>query len=365
VPPIYQTTTYAQDDVGVHKGYDYSRAANPTRQMLEENLASLEGGQYGVTFASGMAALSALLTHFVSGDHFIISENVYGGTFRAVTRIFNRFGLEASWVDTMELERVAEAIRPQTKAVIIETPTNPMMTLTDIAATAALTREKGLITIVDNTFMTPYFQRPLEMGADVVYHSTTKYLGGHSDIIGGVIITSHKELADDLYFIQKSVGAVPAPFDCWLTSRSIKTLPVRMKQHDLNARQLATQLAGHPKVKAVHYPGLPSHPQYDLAQRQQRTPDGQPAFGGMISLDVGSLDQARTFVKALHIFTLAESLGGVESLVNHPATMTHASVPKGKRESFGLTDGLVRLSVGIEDIRDLEDDLAGALAALT
>ena len=364
VPPIYQTTTYAQSDLGVHKGFDYSRAANPTRRGLEENLASLEGGQYGIAFSSGMAALSALMTHFRSGDHVIVSAGVYGGTYRAITQVFNRFDLTASWVDTTTLGPVAAAIRPETRAIIIESPSNPMMSLTDIKAVSALARERGLLAIVDNTFMTPYCQRPLELGAHVVYHSTTKYISGHSDIIGGAVVTSDERLAEDLYFIQKTLGAVPSPFDCWLTSRSLKTLAIRMDRHNSNALQLGRFLAERPEVKAIYYPGLPSHPQYDLAVTQQRTPTGEPAFGGMISFETGSLENARTVVQRLQIFTLAESLGGVESLVNHPATMTHASVPREVRESYQLTDGLVRLSVGIEDVEDLETDLAQALAVL-
>ena len=362
VPPIYQTTTYAQEDLGVHRGYDYSRAANPTRQMLESNLASLEGGSSAIAFASGMAAFTALMTHFRSGDHFIISENVYGGTYRALTQVFSRFGLTASWVDMTTTEPFLAAVGPGTKAIIIESPTNPMMSLTDIAQFSSLARERGLLTIVDNTFMTPYCQRPLELGADVVYHSTTKYLCGHSDIIGGVVITSDSSLATDLAFIQKSLGAVPSPFDCWLTLRSLKTLAVRMDRHNDNALQLAHFLDGHPKVSRVYFPGLKDHPQYDLALKQQRTPDGKPAFGGMISFETGSRENARRIARALKVFTLAESLGGVESLVSHPVTMTHAAVPKEQRESFGLTEGLLRLSVGIEDLADLQADLEGALA---
>ncbi|MEE9465633.1 MAG: PLP-dependent aspartate aminotransferase family protein [Candidatus Neomarinimicrobiota bacterium] len=363
VPPIYQTTTFAQEDLGVHKGYDYSRAANPTREMMETNLASLEGGAHAVAFASGMAALTAVMNHFRSGDHFIISENVYGGTYRAMTEVLDRVGLEASWVDMTTPEPFLEAVRPETKAIIIESPTNPMMSLTDIAAFSNLAHERGLITVVDNTFLTPYCQRPLELGADVVYHSTTKYLSGHSDVIGGVVITNDSALADDLAFIQKSLGAVPSPFDCWLTQRSLKTLAVRMERHNHNALQLASFLESHPKVQQVYFPGLESHPQHALALRQQRTPGDQPAFGGMLSFETGSREAASKVARALKVFTLAESLGGVESLVNHPVTMTHASVPKDKRESFGLTEGLLRLSVGIEDVADLQADLEEALAS--
>jgi cystathionine beta-lyase/cystathionine gamma-synthase len=309
-----------------------------------------------------MAAFTALLTHFRSGDHFIISENVYGGTYRAVTQVLDRFRLAASWVDMTTPEPFLAAVGPSTKAIIIESPTNPMMSLTDITRFSSLARERGLLTVVDNTFMTPYCQRPLELGADVVYHSTTKYLCGHSDIIGGVVITSDSELAADLAFIQKSLGAVPAPFDCWLTLRSLKTLAVRMDRHNHNALQLARFLNDHPKVSRVYFPGLKDHPQYDLAQQQQRTPDGLPAFGGMISFETGSRENASKVARALKVFTLAESLGGVESLVNHPVTMTHASVPREQRESLGLTEGLLRLSVGIEDLADLQADLEQALS---
>lgn len=364
VPPLHLTTTYAQDDIGVHRGFVYSRVQNPTRANLEQNLASLEGGKYGVAFASGMAALSALVMHFKTGDHFVVGENVYGGTYRVLTQVFNRFHIEVSWVDSSSVEDIAAAIEPATRAVIIESPSNPMMTLTDIARTAQLARDQGLLCIVDNTFMSPYCQRPLELGAHVAFHSVTKYLAGHSDVLMGALVTSEDDLAEDLYFVQKSVGAVPSPFDCWLTSRSLKTLPVRIEQHSRNALALAQFLEEHPAVKKVYYPGLPGHLQYELAARQQRTPAGRPVFGGMISCDLGSLERAKAFIRGLEIFTLAESLGGVESLVEHPAIMTHASIPRERRESIGLTDGLVRLSVGIEDVEDLEADLAAGLGAL-
>ncbi len=365
VPPVYQTSTYAQSDVGVHQGYDYSRAGNPTRANLEMAVASLEGATHGIAFASGMAALSAIITHFKAGDHFIVSENVYGGTYRVLTQVFDRFGIGSTWVDTSALDNVVAALRPATVAIMVETPTNPMMSITDLAGVAQIARERNLLSMVDNTFMSPYFQRPLELGADLVFHSTTKYLGGHSDIIGGIVLTSNNELAEGLAFIQKSVGAVPAPFDCWLTSRSLKTLALRMEQHQANALALAAYLEGRTEVRKIFYPGLPSHPQHELATRQQRTPDGRPGYGGMISIETGSLEKARTLVNGLQIFTLAESLGGVESLVNHPATMTHAAVPRKKREAFGLTDGLVRFSVGVEDVADLEADIGQALARLT
>ncbi len=361
VPPLHLTSTYAQEDFAVHKGYDYSRATNPTRSALEANLASLEGAKYAATYASGMAALTALLTHFKVGDHFIISENVYGGTFRLMTEIFNRYGFEATWVDPTRQMNFAKEILPTTRAIIVETPSNPMMTLTDIRDVADLAHANNLMCIVDNTFMSPYCQRPMELGADAVFHSITKYLGGHSDIIAGVVMTSNDELAEDMLFIQKSVGAIPSPFECWLIQRSLKTLAVRMEQHNRNAQHLAEILEGLKGIEQVFYPGLPSHPQHELATTQQRTPKGEPAFGGMISFDAGSLEKARKIATSLEIFTLAESLGGVESLINHPAMMTHASVPREKRESFGLTDGILRLSVGIENIEDLEADLIQAV----
>ncbi|MFC1481420.1 trans-sulfuration enzyme family protein [Candidatus Neomarinimicrobiota bacterium] len=364
VPPIFQTSTYAQSDLGVHQGYDYSRAANPTRAAMEANLAGLEGADFGIAFASGMAALSAIVQHFKAGDHFILSENVYGGTYRALTQVFDRFDVHTSWVDTTKLSDIEAAICPDTKAIILETPTNPMMSITDLKGVSELAHGHGLISIVDNTFLTPYCQRPLELGADVVFHSTTKYICGHSDVIGGIVITSDQQLAEDLAFIQKSLGAVPAPFDCWLTSRSLKTLAVRMDRHNYNAGILAAYLEKHSAVSMIYYPGLQSHPQHGLAARQQLDPDGNPVFGGMLSIDVGDLKKASKIARGLKIFTLAESLGGVESLINHPPTMTHASVPEEQRARLGITDGLLRLSVGIEAIDDLQEDLEQALAAL-
>ncbi|MCH8328082.1 MAG: PLP-dependent transferase, partial [Candidatus Marinimicrobia bacterium] len=301
IPPIYLTSTFAQADFGVHKGYDYSRAANPTRQNLEETIASLEGGSHGVAFASGMAAFSAIVTHFKQGDHLVLSENVYGGTYRALTQIFNRFGIGSSWIDTTGLDNIRDAMTPDTVAIVIETPSNPMMTVTDLAGVAGIARERNLLSIVDNTFMSPYFQRPLEHGIDIVYHSTTKYLAGHSDILGGIVVTSNDEVAEDMAFTQKSLGAVPSPFDCWLTSRSLKTLAVRMERHNANAARLATFLDARPEVQNVFYPGLESHPQHDLAARQQTNPDGRPAFGGMISFDTGSLENARRFARGVNV----------------------------------------------------------------
>ena len=364
IPPIYQTSTYAQEQAGVHQGFDYSRTANPSRQRLEQALADLEGGRFCLTYSTGMAALSALLSHFKSGDHIIVSEQVYGGTFRVLTQIFSRSGLQASWVDTRSIDHIAAAVGAQTRAILIETPSNPMMHLTDIEAVAQLARKHGLLCIVDNTFMTPYGQRPLELGAHVVHHSVTKYLGGHSDLLLGALITDDEELAADLRLIQGSVGAVPSPFECWLASRSLKTLAARMELHHSNAGQLAEVLQTHLQEGRVYYSGLTSHPQHGLAGRQQRTPDGRPAFGGMISFEVGSLENCRAFIDRLEIFTLAESLGGVESLVCIPAVMTHASIPREKRAALGITDSLVRLSVGIEDLSDLRADLERGLAGL-
>ena len=361
IPPIHQTTTFAQDDLGVHRGFDYTRAKNPTRSNLELNLASLEGGSHCFAFSSGMSALSALMMHFRAGDHLVVGENVYGGTYRALTRVFNRAGITTAWVDTRTIDSIAAAITPATKAIILESPTNPMMTLTDIEKAAQLARDRGLLCAVDNTFMSPYCQRPLELGAHVVAHSITKYLAGHSDVLMGALITSDDELAEDFELLQMSVGAVPSPMECWLVLRSLKTLALRMEQHSNNALELARFLEGHPSVEGGRYPGLPSHPQHELAARQQRTPDGESIFGGMICFEVGNLERARAVIQNLEVFTLAESLGGVESLVDHPALMTHASVPKNQRETFGLTDGLVRLSVGIEDLADLKADLGAAL----
>jgi cystathionine beta-lyase/cystathionine gamma-synthase len=365
VPPLHQTTTFAQDDIGEHRGFIYSRAKNPTRTRLEENLASLEGGQYGLVFASGMSALSALVMHFKTGDHFIIGKDIYGGTYRVFERVFNRFNIQCSWVDTRSLDNIAASINSHTRGIILETPSNPMMVLSDIEAVTQLARDNSLMCIVDNTFMSPYCQRPLELGAHVAFHSVTKYLAGHSDVLMGALITNETDLAEDLYFVQKSVGSVPSPFDCWLTSRSLKTLAVRMEQHCRSAALLAQFLENRSEVHRVFYPGLASHPQRELATRQQHSPDGDTVFGGMISFDIGSLDRARALIKHLQIFTLAESLGGVESLVEHPAVMTHAEVPREQREAIGLTEGLVRLSVGIEDITDLQEDLASALDSLS
>jgi cystathionine beta-lyase/cystathionine gamma-synthase len=354
--PIYQTSTYVQPALGQHKGFEYARTRNPTRDALERNLAALEGGTHGFAFASGLAATDAVLKLLQAGDHVICGENVYGGTHRLMTRVFAQLGLTFSFVDTRDPAKVANAVTPATRMIFLETPSNPMMRLTDLAAMGALANQRKLLVAVDNTFATPVFQRPLELGAHLVIHSTTKYLNGHSDMVGGAVITHRDDLAERLGFLQNAAGAVPGPFDCWLALRGTKTLALRMRQHDSNGRCIAEWLQGHAAVQRVYYPGLADHPQHDLARRQMS------GFGGMISLELGSAARARVLVESTRIFALAESLGGVESLVGHPASMTHASVPQAMREAMGLTDGLVRLSVGIEDVDDLRADLEQALA---
>jgi cystathionine beta-lyase/cystathionine gamma-synthase len=353
--PIYQTSTYVQDGLGRHKGFEYARTRNPTRDALERNVAALEGAPHGFAFASGLAATDAVLKLLSAGDHVICGENVYGGTHRIMTKVFERLGLAFSFVDSRQMGPIEAAITAATRMIYVETPTNPMMHLTDLAAVGALARDRGLLLAVDNTFATPVFQRPLELGAQIVLHSTTKYLNGHSDMVGGMVLTTSDDVAERLGFLQNSVGAVPGPFDCWLALRGTKTLHLRMERHDRNGRRIAEWLSEDPRVRRVYYPGLPSHPQHDLARRQMR------GFGGMISLDVGSLERARQVVERTRIFALAESLGGVESLIGHPASMTHASVPREMRERMGLTDGLVRLSVGVEDVDDLIGDIDQAL----
>ncbi|HEU4763491.1 MAG TPA: cystathionine gamma-synthase [Gemmatimonadales bacterium] len=354
MPPIYQTSTYAQEGLGKHKGYEYARTANPTREALERNVAALEGAIHGFAFGSGLAALDALLKVLSSGDHVVCGENVYGGSHRMMTRIFARFGLEFSFVDTSDIRNVEAAITPKTRLLYCETPTNPMMTLTDLRAVGDLAQARGLVFAVDNTFATPIFQRPIEYGADVVLHSTTKYLNGHSDMVGGILVTRRDDLAEQFGFIQNASGGVPGPMDCWLALRGIKTLPLRMERHDATGRRIAAWLATHKLVKRIYYPGLPTHPQHDLAKRQMS------GFGGMISIDLGDVDLARRVVERTKVFRLAESLGGVESLIGHPASMTHASVPVPMRQKMGLTDSLIRLSCGIEDAEDLMGDLEQA-----
>jgi len=354
--PIYQTSTYVQPALGRHKGFEYARTRNPTRDALERNLAALEGGTHGFAFASGLAATDAVLKLLQAGDHVICGENVYGGTHRLMTEVFAQLGLTFSFVDTRDPAKAARAVTPATRMIFLETPSNPMMRLTDLAAVGALANDRKLLVAVDNTFATPVFQRPLALGTHLVIHSTTKYLNGHSDMVGGAVITNRDDLAERLAFLQNAAGAVPGPFDCWLALRGTKTLTLRMRQHDTSGRCLAEWLQGHAAVQRVYYPGLPDHPQHELARRQMS------GFGGMISLELGSAARARVFVESTRIFALAESLGGVESLVGHPASMTHASVPQAMREEMGLTDGLVRLSVGIEDVEDLRADLEQALA---
>lgn len=357
--PIYYTSTYAQTSPGEHKGYEYSRTHNRTRFALEANLASLEGGAGALCFASGLAATATLLQLFDAGTHVVACDDLYGGTFRLFDKVFRRHGFEFSYVDPLGGAAAVEAaIRPTTKLVWIESPTNPLLKLTDIAAVSKVCKARGVLVAVDNTFMTPFIQRPLELGADVVAHSMTKYLNGHSDVVGGALIFKDAALRDRVAFLQNAVGAVISPMDSFLVLRGTKTLHVRMERHEQNARTLAAWLATHPQVEKVYYPGLESHPQHALAKQQQS------GFGGMISFVLrGNLDQARRFLSACRIFTLAESLGGVESLIEHPAIMTHASVPAETRQKLGILDGFIRLSVGIEDVADLQADLAGAFAA--
>jgi cystathionine beta-lyase/cystathionine gamma-synthase len=354
--PIFQTSTYVQQAIGQNKGYDYARTINPTRQALERNVAALEGGKHGFAFGSGMGAIHTVLTMLSSGDHVVCGENVYGGTHRLMDKILTRLGLTFSFVDTRSVEAVEQAITPKTKMLFAETPTNPLMRLCDLAALGDLAKDRKLLFVVDNTFATPVFQRPLEFGADIVVHSATKYLNGHSDMVGGIAVLNRDDLAEQVLFIEKSVGAVPGPFDAWLALRGTKTLAVRMKQHDANGRRVAEWLSNHKRVQKVYYPGLPSHPQHDLACRQMK------GFGGMLSIELGSLEAANRMVSRTKLFYLAESLGGVESLIGHPASMTHAAVPAAMRQAMGLSDGLVRLSVGIEDVNDLITDLDQALA---
>ena len=355
--PIYQTSTYIQEGVGRHKGYEYARTDNPTRQALERNVAALEGATHGFAYGSGLAALDVLLKVLKSGDHVVCGENMYGGSHRLMERIYTRFGLQFSFVDSRDIRNIEAALRPETRMIYCETPTNPMMQLTDLSAVGDLTQAHGFLFAVDNTFATPVFQRPLEVGADVVLHSTTKYLNGHSDMVGGLLLTRRDDLAEQFGFIQNAAGAVPGPMDCFLALRGTKTLPLRMRQHDANGRVVAQWLSERKDVQRVYYPGLPSHPQHELAKRQMS------GFGGMISFDVGDAARARRIAERTRIFVLAESLGGVESLMGHPATMTHASVPPALREKMGLTDSLLRLSCGIEDVEDLVADLDQALKA--
>lgn len=356
VPPIYETATYVLEEVGKDKGFDYTRSSNPTRQILEDNLAAIDGGKHGVCFASGMAAVDACLKLLSAGDHVVSSDDVYGGVSRHFDNVLARYGLSFSYVDTSNPQAVRDAIRPQTKMLWIETPTNPLLKITDLQAVGEIADKHRLYFCVDSTFATPVYLRPLEHGADIVMHSTTKYLSGHNQLIGGVVITNRKDVYDSMKFIQKTIGAVPSPFDCWLTLLGMKTLHLRMPRHSTNAQQVAEYLERHPKVAKVTYPGLPSHPQYAIAKKQMS------GFSGMLSFELkGGIPAGKALMNSVQLCSLAESLGGVETMITHPATMTHVDVPVEQRHARGLTDGLVRLSVGIEDVDDILADLEQAL----
>ncbi|AIG28368.1 bifunctional cystathionine gamma-lyase/homocysteine desulfhydrase [Brevibacillus sp. 7WMA2] len=354
--PIYQVSTYKQEGIGVHKGYEYSRTGNPTRHALETYMADIEGGARGLAFGSGMAALSTILSLCSQGDHLVVGDDVYGGTYRVITRVFSKLGLEATYVDTTDLAAVEKALRPNTRMIIMETPTNPLLNVTDVRAVAAIAKSKGVLLVVDNTFMTPYWQNPLDLGADIVFHSATKYLGGHSDVVAGIVVTKEAELGEQLHFQQNAIGAILGPQDSWLLLRGAKTLGLRMEEHEKNANQLAKWLQEQASISRVLYPGLASHPGHEQMKKQAR------GFGGMISFDVGSDKRAEEVLSKLKYFTLAESLGAVESLIGLPARMTHASIPAERRAELGITDGLLRISVGIEDVEDLMEDLEQALS---
>ena len=356
--PIYLSSTYVQQGIGENKGYEYSRVSNPTRTRLEENLASLEGGIAAKVFASGMAAINAVASLLKAGDHVVCGNDLYGGTPRLFNQVLSRNGLEFSYIDTSVAENVEGAIRRNTRMVYVETPTNPLMRLSDLNAISRICRRKKVELVVDNTFMSPYFQQPLKLGADMVIHSTTKFLNGHSDGLGGVVICSREDQAEELAFLQKAAGAILSPFECWLLLRGVKTLAARMEIHDRNGREVANFLAGHRKVKKVFYPGLDSHPQHELARRQMS------GFGSMITFETGSLKNANKMLKRLQVCSLGESLGGVETLISHPATMTHAALGEKGRRAIGITDGMVRISVGIEDVEDILEDLENGLAAI-
>ena len=355
VTPIYQTSTYVQDALGKHKGYEYARTQNPTRAALETNLAAIEGGRAAFAFASGMAAIGAIASMLKSGEHVIVSDNVYGGTLRLFDQVLRRYDLSFSYIDSADPDEVERAFTRSTRMLFVETPSNPLMRLTDLRLVASLAHHHNARLVVDNTFASPCLQRPIELGADLVVHSTTKYLNGHSDSVGGVVIAKKDDDVEWLKFVQNAAGAILSPFDSWLVLRGTKTLPLRMAEHSSNGLALAEFLAAHPQVKRVYYPGLPSHPQYELARRQMR------GFGGMLAFDLGSLEAARRVLNTVRLMSLAESLGGVETLISHPATMTHASVPADHRVALGITDGVVRISAGLEDIEDLREDLAQAL----
>lgn len=354
--PIYQVSTYEQESVGVHKGYEYSRTGNPTRHALEEVIKELEDGVRGFAFSSGMAAIHAVLSLLKTGDHVILTDDVYGGTYRIFTKVLNRLGIESTFVDTTSLQALEEALQSNTKAIYVETPTNPLLKVTDIAAVAKWSKQHELLFIVDNTFSTPYWQTPLALGADIVLHSATKYIGGHSDVVAGLAVVNSEQLGEDLHFIQNAIGAVLGPMDSWLLMRGLKTLGLRMEAQERNTEQLVTFLNQHPTVSKVYYPGLPDHPQHKLASMQAR------GYGGMVSFDVGSAEKVDDVLSKVRYFTLAESLGAVESLISVPARMTHASIPYERRQELGITDGLIRISVGIEDVEDLLEDLKSALS---
>jgi len=356
VTPLHQTATYVMEEVGKDKGFDYARSANPTRQMMEDHLAALDSGKYGVAFSSGMAAVDSCLKLLKAGDHVICSDDVYGGTYRLFNQLLINYDLHFTYVDTSFPDKIEKAIRPETKMIWVETPTNPLLKITDLNAVAKIAKKHDLIFSIDTTFITPVFLRPLEFGADLVIHSTTKYLSGHSQLIGGMVITNRENLFDQLKFIQKTVGAIPSPFDCWLTLLGVKTLYIRMKKHASNAQGVAEFLENHPKVASVTYPGLPSHPMYQVAKEQMS------GFSGMISFELtGGLSAGKTLMNSVQLAQIAESLGSVETMIAHPATMTHTAIPKGERLATGLTDGLVRISVGIENLNDIIHDLEMAL----
>ena len=356
--PIYATSTYVQEEIGKHKGYEYARVSNPTRDRLETNLAALEGAMASRVFASGMAAINAIASMLKSGEHVVAGHNLYGGTPRLFNQVLANFGLRFTYVDTSDVKNIERALQKNTRLVFLETPTNPLMELCDIRAISELAHQRGVEVVVDNTFMSPYFQRPIELGADMVVHSTTKFLNGHSDGLGGVVVCTKPEQKETLAFLQKAAGAILSPFECWLILRGVKTLAVRMEQHDCNGRKVAEYLSTHKKVKRVFYPGLPSHPQHELAKRQMS------GFGAMIAFETGSLENANKMLRKVRVCSLAESLGGVETLISHPATMTHAAIGEEGRRRIGITDGMVRISVGIEDVEDIVADLDQALAAI-
>ncbi|KKI90342.1 cystathionine gamma-synthase [Bacillus sp. SA1-12] len=353
--PIYQVSTFKQDGPGDHRGYEYSRTGNPTRHALEELMKELEGGKRGLAFSSGMAAMTAVMMLFNHGDHILLTDDVYGGSYRLMTKVLNRFGLEATFVDTSDLNNITEGIKENTKAIFLESPTNPLLKITDIKGAANIARANGLLTIVDNTFSTPYWQNPLTLGADLVLHSATKYLGGHSDVVAGIVVVKDEVLGEKLHFIQNSTGGVLGPQDSWLLTRGIKTLGIRMEEHEKNAKEIVAFLVNHHKISKVYYPGIETHPSHEIAKKQAG------GYGGMISFDVGSAENANKLLSNIKFFTLAESLGAVESLISIPAFMTHASIPEERRKKLGITEGLIRISVGLEDAEDLIEDLKKAL----